>query len=165
MFGKLGDSFTALLAVSRFGFGVSWLLALALAALWTCYCSLRTFSDLALVFTISPANFCLQFAGLMMRRWPEIESLVKHFGIRFGCVTLVVSWCCLHPMQSFMIVPCCVLRIKCELSTHAFSYRGTHSTYCEIVRKTLDLYRYQFQWKQLFRSDVFSSVWKNSFEF
>jgi len=30
--------------------GVSWFLTLVLVALWNCYCSLRTFSDLALVF-------------------------------------------------------------------------------------------------------------------
>jgi len=46
----VGDSFAAPLTVSRFDFGFSWLLALVLVALWNCYCSLRTFSGLALIF-------------------------------------------------------------------------------------------------------------------
>jgi len=48
MFGRLGDSFTELLAVSRFVFGVSWFLALV-----------RAVHGLACA--------CLQYAGLKVR--------------------------------------------------------------------------------------------------
>ena len=36
-----GYSFTGPLAVSRFGIGVSWFMALVIVASWACYCSLR----------------------------------------------------------------------------------------------------------------------------
>ena len=83
----------ALLAVSRFGFRVSWLSALVLVALWTCHWSPRHFADLALVFfVISHAN---KLAGLMMMMglWREIDFPAKQNAIRFGCVALAVSWC------------------------------------------------------------------------
>jgi len=37
---------------------------------------------------------CLQFTGVKMRKWHEIDFVVKHFAIRFGCVTLVETCCC-----------------------------------------------------------------------
>jgi len=68
MFGRLHHSFTELLSVSLFGFGVSWFLALVLVALWTCYLSLCAFFDLALVFfVISLVSFDYKFARLKMR--------------------------------------------------------------------------------------------------
>jgi len=39
-------------------FGVSWFLALVLVASWNCYCSLRTFSDPALVFFVISLVSC-----------------------------------------------------------------------------------------------------------
>jgi len=52
---------TALLPVSRFVIGARWCLVLVIVALWACYCSLRTFFVLALVFfVISHVSFCLQ---------------------------------------------------------------------------------------------------------
>jgi len=73
MFGRLGDSFTGLLAVSHFGIEVTWFLALVIAALWTCYCILRTFSDLGFVFlVISHLSFCLQLC------WTEDASLTRN---------------------------------------------------------------------------------------
>jgi len=73
MFGKLGDSFTALLAVSSFGFGGGWLLPLVIVALWTCYYGLRTCFNIALVlFVISHVSFCLQIC------WIEDASLTRN---------------------------------------------------------------------------------------
>jgi len=43
---------------------------------------------------------------LHMRRWREIDFLAKQIAIRFGCVTLVVSWfCCVTLVVSWF---CCV---------------------------------------------------------
>jgi len=97
MFGTLSGSFTELLAVSRFGFRVSWLLALVLVALWTCHCSLRHFSDLALVFTvISHVRFCLQIC------WTEDASLTRN---RFPSKAICDQIRLCHP--------CGVLMLKC----------------------------------------------------
>jgi len=52
------------------------------------------FSDLALVFfVISLVSFAYKFAELKMRRWREIDFLAKQIAIRFGWVTIAVSWC------------------------------------------------------------------------
>jgi len=97
MFGKLGDSFIGLLAVNRFGSGVSWFLVLVIVALWTCYSSLRTFSDLALVFfVISHVTFCFQIcwtedAALTQNRFPS-KVICDQILLCHPCGVSMLKW-------------------------------------------------------------------------
>jgi len=64
----------AIFCHSRRGFGNYCFLAPVLVALWfVCYCSLRTFSDLALVFfVISLVSFCwTEDASMTRNRFPS----------------------------------------------------------------------------------------------
>jgi len=99
MLGRLGDSFTGLLAVSRFGLGVCWFLALVIAASWICYCSLRTFYDLALVFfVILLVNLCLlqifwaEDASLTGNRFPS-KAICDQIRLRHPCDVLMLLCC------------------------------------------------------------------------
>jgi len=67
-----------------------------LVVLWNCYYSLRTFSDVALVYFVislvvsfAQSQICwTEDAWLTRNRFPS-----KAIAITFGCVTFVVSWC------------------------------------------------------------------------
>jgi len=74
-------------------FGVSW--HLALSSFWNCYCSLRTSSDLALVFgAFSLVSFCLQIC------WTEDASLTRNqFPCKANCVQIRLH----HPCGVLML--------------------------------------------------------------
>jgi len=69
---------------------------LVLAVLLRCYCSLRTFSDLALVFSvISLASFCLQIcwtedASLTRNRFPS-KAICDQILLRQPCGVLMLN--------------------------------------------------------------------------
>jgi len=70
-----------------------------LVALWICYCSLRTFSDLALVFfVISLLSFCLQMCwteeASMTRNRFLIKANCDQIRLRHPCGVLMLN--CLH---------------------------------------------------------------------
>ena len=95
----------ALLAVSRFGFRVSWLSALVLVALWTCHWSPRHFADLALVFfVISHANFCLQTCwtddGSLTRNWFPSKAKCDQIRLRRPCGVLMLICGCVQSESS-----------------------------------------------------------------
>jgi len=80
------------------GFGVSRFLAVVLVALWSCNCSLPTFSDLVLVFfVISHVSFCLQIwctedASLTQNRFPN-KAICGQMRLRRPCAVLMLnSW-------------------------------------------------------------------------